>query len=306
MLLRYISALVVPVCLAASVQAASIFPTVIETGSTRTDGSYDEVVDDLAFQVRGTYVQDLSGGTFAGFTRQDDTLLGLYSVTTVDGAAPAGGNLAAVVSFDFTGTGADVPATGIGATSRTGYGISDVLSGSTGGLTPGNLANASVALISSATTDFTTIASTDLDTLSDFTTTLSGISDLYTEAIFEITDATGGGALNNFSATLGLTQLENQIGTPTSWLPVELDTNPANQGVQGTFDFVIGSGSFVNPTGPSLGAFTFSGGVGSLTGGAEGSINPVPEPGSIFAMLTCCGVAGLVERRRRRRAAEAA
>ena len=301
MLIRYLSAIVLPICLMASAQAASIFPTVIETGSTRTDGSYDEVVDDLLFQVRGTYVQEVSGGTFAAFTRQDDTVLGLYSVSQIDGLTPVGGNLAAVVSFDFTGTGADVPATGIAATSRTGYAISDVLSGLTGGLTPGVVANASVALISSATTDFTTIAASDLDTLGEFTSTLSGIGDIYTEAIFSLTSGTAGGALNNFSATLGLTELENAIGTPTSWLPVSLDTSPSSEGVQGEFDFVIGSGSFVNPTGPSLGAFTFSGGIGSLTGGAEGAINPVPEPGSIFAMLTCFGVAGLVERRRRRR-----
>ncbi|MDC0317813.1 PEP-CTERM sorting domain-containing protein [bacterium] len=303
MLLRYFTALLMPICLAVSVQAASIFPTVIETGSTRTDGSYDEIVDNLQFKVRGTYAQDISGGTFSAFTRQDDTLLGLYSVQQIDGLAPVGGNLAAVVSFDFTGAGADIPATGITATGRTGYAISDVLSGLTGGLTPGTVNNASVALISSATTDFTAIADSDLDTVAEFTATLAGITDIYTEAIFQLSSGTGNGALNNFSATLGLTELENQIGTPTSWLPVSLGTTPSTEGVQGEFDFVIGSGSFVNPTGPSLGAFTFVGGQGALVGGAEGSINPVPEPGSIFAMLTCCGVAGLVERRRRRRTA---
>lgn len=190
MLLRYFTALVMPICLAVSVQAASIFPTVIETGSTRTDGSYDEILDDLSFKVRGTYAQEISGGTFNAFTRQDDTVLGLYSVNQIDGLTPVGGNLAAVVSFDFTGTGADVPATGITATSRTGYRIFEVLSGLTGGLTPGTVNNASVALISSATTDFSAIADADLDTVAEFTSTLSGISDIYTEAIFELTAST--------------------------------------------------------------------------------------------------------------------
>jgi hypothetical protein len=303
MLIRYLSAIVLPICLMASAQAASIFPSVIETGSTRTDGSYDEVVDDLSFQVRGAYAQDLSGGGFSTFTRQGDTLLGLYSVLQVDGLAPVGGNLAFVVSFDFTGSGPEVPAVGLTASARAGYGISDALAGSLGTYDATNVNNASVALISSATTDFATLAATDLDTAAEFATTLGGVSDLYTEAIFGLEDGTAGGFLNNFSATLGLSGLENKIGTPTSWLPVSLDTSPATEGVQGDFDLVLGSGSFVNPTGPALGAFTFVAGVGSLTGGAEGAINPVPEPGSIFAMLTCCGVAGLVERRRRRRTA---
>ena len=303
MLLRYISAIALPICLAMSVQAASIFPTVIETGSTRTDGSYDELVDDLSLQVRGTYAQDLSGGAFSTFTRQGDTLLGLYSVLEIDGSAPAGGNLAFVVSLDFTGSGAELPAQGLSATSRAGYGISDALAGSLSGYDATNVSNASVALISSLTTDFSTLAAADLDTAADFASTLAGVSDLYTEAIFGLSDGTAGGALNNFSATLGLSELENKIGTPTSWLPVSLDTSPASEGVQGDFDLVLGSGSFVNPTGPSLGAFTFTAGVGTLTGGAEGAINPVPEPSSIFAMLACCGVAGLVERRRRRRTA---
>jgi hypothetical protein len=303
MLIRYFSAIVLPICLLASAQAASIFPAVIETGSTRTDGSYDEVIDDLTLQVRGAYVQDAVGGGFSTFTRQDDTLLGLYSVLQIDGLAPVGGNLAFVVSFDFTGTSATLPAVGLTASNRAGYGISDALAGSLGSYDATNVNNASVALISSATTNFSTLSSADLDTGAEFASTLAGVTDLYTEAIFGLDDGTAGGFLNNFSATLGLSGLENQIGTPTSWLPVSLNTTPTTEGVQGEFDLVLGSGSFVNPTGPALGAFTFVAGVGSLTGGAEGAINPVPEPGSIFAMLTCCGVAGMVERRRRRRTA---
>jgi len=284
--------------LTVSVQAASIFPTVF---GDNTDGSYDAVTDNLSFQVRGTYAQDLAGGGFSTFTRQGDTLLGLYSVLQIDGVAPVGGNIAFVVSFDFTGTSATLPAEGLTASARAGYAISDALAGSLGGYDATNISNASVALISSATTDFSTLAAADLDTAAEFASTLGGVSDLYTEALFGLDDGTAGGALNNFSATLGLSGLENKIGTPTSWLPVSLDTSPTTEGVQGSFDLVLGSGSFVNPTGPALGAFTFTSGVGSLTGGAEGAINPVPEPGSIFAMLTCCGVAGLVERRRRRR-----
>ena len=301
MLFRIFSVAMLSSCFVLTTQAASIFPSVIETGSTRTDGSYDEIVDLLSISARGTFAQDVSTGTFNNFARENDTVLGLYSVNQIDTLAPVGGNLAFVVSFDFVGSGGN-PATGITASSRANYLISDALSGNLGSYSAGAVTNASVALISSASTDFASLANADLDTAAEFAATLAGVGDLYTEALYSLTSSTGGGLLNTFTATLGLTELENQIGTPTSWLPVGLDTTPAGL-LPGTYDLVLGSGGAVNPSGASLSVGVITGGVGALTGGAEGALNPVPEPGSIFAMLACAGVAGLVERRRRRRVA---
>jgi hypothetical protein len=297
MLFRLFSVAMLSSCFVFTTQAASIFPTVIETGSTRTDGSYDENVDLLSIQSRGVFEQDLAGGIFV---KPNDTVLGLYSVLQIDGLAPVGGNLALVVSFDFTGANVAAAADGIGASNRVGYRVQDALATSLAAQSYTSGAAASVALISSASTDFSSIAGTDLDTAAEFTATLAAVGDLYTEALFSFTNnGPSGGLLNTFAATLGLTDIENQIGTPTSWIPSVLDTTAPGQ-LPGSFDLVLGSGAFVNPSGPSLGVGTLTGGIGALTGGAEGAMNPVPEPGSIFAMLACAGVAGMVERRRRR------
>ncbi|QDS88321.1 hypothetical protein EC9_25110 [Rosistilla ulvae] len=280
-----------------SANAASLFPSIVDPGG------YDGVQDDLTFAgVKGTYVHGPATQPFLNsLAVHGDTLLGLYSLSTIGGDPLAPGSYAAlIVSADFIGIGPGEVAGLLEATTRSGYSIGDVLPNAQ--LSPlftnGDIAASSAALLTSTTLDFGSIDAANLDTLGEFVSTFDS-TDYQVEGLFDLAAGVGGGVLTTLNAEFGFTKLATTF-EPVTFLPA---TMPGS-GLPGSYDLFVGSsGSLPGPPGTSL--FTTApalGGVGSLSGAAVGAVNPIPEPASMLTLLGCVGGACAMGRRRRKAA----
>ncbi len=139
---------------------------------------YDAVQDNLRFDVRGFYVRNAATNAgvyvrnlFAPNARNRDTVVGLFSLGSVNGGAlPPGTTAAIVASFDFTVAGnpdPSLPAGEISATSRSGHGINGLFGAGTLaglGFTQSSLADA-VLITSSSGLNF---AGASVSTLANF------------------------------------------------------------------------------------------------------------------------------------------
>lgn len=93
-----------------------------------------------------------------------------------------------------------------------------------------------------------------------------------------------------FEAGFSATTIDPPIAPGSvSFIPV------AGTTLAGSYDFILGSGAFFGGTG-----LNFNVGAGTITGTAQGLVNPIPEPASILTLLGCVAGAGLMRARRRR------
>ncbi|TWU21116.1 hypothetical protein Pla52o_41500 [Novipirellula galeiformis] len=272
---------------AATSHAASVFPTVIDSGP------YDSVENGLRFSVSGFYSDQTDvvppfGPNGVDISQSDELLL-FYKLSSNDGGAGEN-QLGLVLSADVDFGDASLVRSAVGGTNGS---IAELFAGQLAGFT--QQASAAVALVSG---NFAAVGP-----LSNYGAFQSAFATAKVEALLDFGTSSISGTFNLNSVDLfaGLNVLESSSDwTPTSFIPVNL---PQLGPGPGSYDFGLTAANFTSPaTGLS-----FAGGIvgqdNIAAGGSSsslGAVNPIPEPASMLTLLGCVTGACAMGRRRRK------